>query len=73
MAQAVIEDFEFVNINEQDGEFVTGASLGEGQGVLQAIEKESAIGQVGQGIVERTVGQHVLGAFPLGDVAINNN
>ncbi|MNW15847.1 hypothetical protein D3C71_2144910 [compost metagenome] len=52
MAQGVIEVFEVVQVDEQQGAEVLGA-LARRDGALQAIEQQTAVGQPCQRIVER--------------------
>ena len=40
--------------------------------MLQPVQKEGAIWQVGEAVVEGVVGEQFLGSLALGDVAVND-
>ncbi len=69
VAQAVIHDFEVIQIDEEHGELIIGVALGVIEGAAQAVEKQRAIGQIGQDVVEGIVGQTLLGALTRRNVA----
>ncbi|MNY75725.1 hypothetical protein D3C86_2150860 [compost metagenome] len=52
MAQGVVEVFEVIEVDEQQGAEVLGALAG-GDGALQAVQQQAAVGQAGQRVVER--------------------
>src|ERR1700694_4604623 len=72
MPQAVIDDFEFVDINEQYSEFVIRVSLRKCQRLLQPVEEQSAVGKVSKSVVECIMGQHFFSPLTLGNVAVHD-
>ena len=71
--QAVVKNLEFVDIDEQDSEFVVGVALGEHQRALQTVEEKGAVGKIGQAIVEGVVRQHFFRALAFADVAVHDH
>ena len=67
MAQDVIDALEIVQIHEHQGPVVAGLGTGF-DGMLQAIEQQTAIGQLGQRVVKRQVANFFLGRFAAGNV-----
>src|SRR5208283_4167832 len=61
VSQAVIDDFELVDINEQHGEFVVRVPFGESESVLQPVEEQGSVRQVRESVVECVVGQRFFG------------
>jgi hypothetical protein len=59
---AVIEHLEVVEIEEEHGDEAVVAPAA-GQGLLQAVEEEGAVGQAGQHVVQRLVGELLLASF----------
>ena len=67
MAQAVVHGLEVVQIQEENGK--TGVlALSSRQRVLDPVPKQGLVGQVGEGVVERLVGELVLEALVIGHV-----
>src|SRR5690348_13832269 len=73
VTQTVVIKLEFIHINKEHGKFIAGMTLSQVDHVLQAVEEESAIGQVGQAVVKGVVHEHLLSPFSLGDIAVNND
>ena len=67
VAHAVVDELEVVEI-EEDHSHVAGPSQRAGQGQLETVGEENAIGKVGQGIVDGGVGHQLAHGPPLGDV-----
>ncbi len=59
VAPAVVEDLEAVEVDEQHRHPGT-APGGPGQGLVQPVGEQGPIGEAGEGVVERLVGQFVL-------------
>jgi hypothetical protein len=55
VTQAVVEDLELIDIDKQDCESERAVALRNCDGALQAVEKESPVGQSGKPIVEYMV------------------
>ncbi|MNT28432.1 hypothetical protein D3C72_1641190 [compost metagenome] len=51
VAQGVVEVFEVIEVDEQQGAEVLGALAG-GDGALQAVQQQAAVGQAGEGVEE---------------------
>ena len=66
MAQAVVDDLQVVDVDQQDGHLPPRA---RGEGVLDAIVEERAVGQLGELVVKRAVAQVLLEGAALVDVA----
>ncbi len=56
MAEAVVHGLEVVEVEEQDGDRCAGAGA-PGQGVLDPVREQAAVGQPGQAVMERLVAQ----------------
>ena len=67
MAEAVVDVFEAVEVDEQYGALL-GVGGGVEQGGLQAAFEEDAVGQPGEGVVVGLVVEAVLGVLEGGDV-----
>ena len=72
MPETVVDDLEFVHVDEEHGEFIVGVASGTHQGMLQAVGKERAVGKIGQAIMKRAMRKHLLGSlafcnFPIDD------
>ena len=65
---AVVDALEVVEVEEQDGHGLAGACR-PGEGVLDAVAEQRLVGEVGERVVERLVGELALEALLLGDVA----
>ena len=70
VAEAVVDELEAVEVEEEDGEVVVVVAATPGHGLPQPVEEEGAVGQPGEGIVERVVEDLLLGALALGDVGL---
>ena len=68
MAEAVINIFETVEIDEQNTDVVIAEMLCLWQGLCQAIHKERTVGQARQGIMRCLVLQLLVGVFLVCDV-----
>jgi len=68
VAEAVVDVLEAVEIEEQQGDLGT-VALGTGDGAAQAVAKQGAVGEAGEGVVVGQVGEAFFGLAPLGDVA----
>ena len=68
MADAVVDALEIVEIEEQDHRRC-GAPTARRQGVIQTVDEQGPVGEVGEGIVERGVVEAHLQRLALGDVA----
>src|SRR6202034_462952 len=73
VAQAVVENLEFIEINEQYSEFIVCVPLGQGQRVSHPIQKQSAIGQVGQSVMQRMVSERLFRLPALRDITIHDD
>jgi len=51
VAQAVIDEFETVHVQKEDGEKVVGIAFGPGKGTIEVFQEKDPVGKVGQGIV----------------------
>ena len=67
MAQGVVQGFEVVQIDEQQCP-MTAAARTRGQGLVEAVHQQPAIGQAGQRIVEGQAPDLLLSVLTLGDV-----
>ncbi len=65
--EAVVDGLEVVEVEEQDRDRFL-ERLAQGQGVLDPVAEQAAIGQVGEGIVEGLVGELLLELLALADV-----
>ena len=65
MAKAVIEHFEFVDIDKEDRKFEIPMAARNGNRALQTIEQKSAVGKIGQPIIESLVLEQIFGPFPI--------
>ncbi|KAF5044549.1 hypothetical protein DSECCO2_490650 [anaerobic digester metagenome] len=63
MTEAVVDVLEAVDIHLHDGEEVVFAHPGAVHGLLDAVQAQGAVGQVGQGVVEGAVLQAFLGVL----------
>lgn len=70
MSQAVIDYFEFVDVDEQNREFEITMATADGESALKTLEQQGAIGQTSQAIVQRIVRQRFLGTLAICDVAV---
>ncbi len=68
VAEAVVHEFEPVDVQEEDGEGQGRVALVVPQGVVQAVHEECPVGKPGQRIVERVVPQLTLRPPALGDI-----
>ena len=73
MAETVVDYFEFVNVNEQHRESEVRVPPRLCDCALQPVEKERAVGEVGQAVVEGQVVELFLGPLPLGDVTVHDD
>src|SRR5690606_490905 len=55
VAQAVVDGFEAVEVQEDDGEMQVGSSLRAGDGGLKAVHEQGSVGEGGQPVVECVV------------------
>src|SRR5712664_928067 len=69
VAEAVVDHLEAVDVQHQHREAGLVPPLLQREAVLEAVEEERAVGQAGEGIVERVVEQLVGGAAPIGHVS----
>ena len=67
MAEAVVHDFEAVEVEEQNGHGCFGRAA---QRVLEPVGEQCAVGQPGEGVLERLAGELLLVAQSLADVPI---
>ena len=67
VAQAVVHDLEPVEVEEEHGD-VGAVPAVPCQFLVQAVEEQGPVGQAGEGVVERLVGERLLGLDLLGDV-----
>jgi len=72
VSQAIVDHLELVDVDEQNRELRIGVASRDGHGPPQAVEKENAVGQVGQAVMKGVVRQHVLGALSLSDIAVDD-
>ena len=63
----VVDGLEAVEIHEQHGQLPPGA-LRDEHGLLEAIEQQRTVGQVGEAVVVRKLAHALLGRLALGDV-----
>ena len=68
MAERVVHLLEPVEVDEQHGERLAGAGRA-GQRLVEPVAEERAVGEAGQPVVERLVGELLLEPDALGDVA----
>ena len=68
VAEAVVDRLEVVEVDEQHGELAA-VALEPGRRVVDAVAEQRLVGETGQRVVERLVGELVLEAPVLGDVA----
>lgn len=68
MAPAVVDDLEVVDVQEEHGQ-AGAAAGGPGQGLVEAVLQQQAVGQAGEGIVHGLVGESLLRLLALGHVA----
>src|SRR5580704_19242499 len=73
MAETIVEDFEFVNINEQHGKSEIRVPTRLSNRALQPVEKKRAVRKIGQAVVEGQMVQFFLGPLPLGNVAVHDD
>ncbi len=66
--ERVVDLLEVVEVDEEHAEGGVVALGGQGERVLQPVAEQHPVGQPGQAVVERLVGQVVLQPPPLGDV-----
>ena len=71
MPEAIVKDFESVDVDKQDCELKLGVTTRNGNRPPQAIEKEHTVGEVCQAVVKRVVRQQVLGVPALRDVPVD--
>ena len=69
MAEAVVDRLEVVEIEEQQREWRLAATMRARQRVLRAIAQQRAVGQSGERIMERLMGELRLQRGPFADVA----
>src|SRR6185503_15831545 len=72
MPETVIDHFETVKVDEHDRKQVIGIPLGAFQAVLQSIQKEDAIWQSGQCIMDGIVSQLVFSQFAGSNVRLRS-
>ena len=68
VSQAVVDVLEAVEVEQQDGEQVPVVALGAADGPVDAFGDQRPVGQPGQGVVERLVGELFLVRLLGGDV-----
>ena len=68
VAEAVVDGLEVVEVDEQHGELAA-VALEPRRRVVDAVAEQRLVGEAGQRVVERLVGQLVLEPAVLGDVA----
>ena len=68
VAKAIIDHFEAVKIEENDGTRVVFGAVGPSQSVPESVHEECPVRQVGQAIIEGIAQELLLGLLPLGDV-----
>ena len=67
--EALVHVLEAVDVDEQHGGAVGLAFAGAGDGALQAIHEQLAVGKPGQAVVHGVVDQPLIGALEIGHVA----
>ena len=68
-AEALVHVLEAVDVDEEHGGTVGLALAGAGDGALQAIHEQLAVGKAGQAVMHRVVDQPLMGALEIGHVA----
>ena len=68
VAERVVDDLEAVEVEEEDGDAALAPARAP-QRLAEAVEEQRAVGQPGERVVQRAVGELELGALALGDVA----
>jgi hypothetical protein len=68
VTEAVVDDLEPVQVEKDDGK--QGAAAGALNALADALHQQRAVGQTGEGIVQRDVPHLFLGPFSLGDGAV---
>src|SRR5271156_2667723 len=70
MAQTIVEDLEFINVNKQHRESEIRVPPRLSNGALQPVEKKRPVREVRQAVVKGQVVQLFLGPLPLGNVSV---
>lgn len=73
MTQAVVDIFKAIQIDEQDRKRSLSGVLLALDGMLEPIQKQVAIGQAGQGIVQGLVAQALFRQLTVGDIGLRAN
>eukprot|EP01022_Parablepharisma_sp_SALTPOND_P027435 TRINITY_DN665_c0_g3_i1.p1 TRINITY_DN665_c0_g3~~TRINITY_DN665_c0_g3_i1.p1 ORF type:complete len:1952 (-),score=631.07 TRINITY_DN665_c0_g3_i1:246-6101(-) len=69
MADGVVQGLEVIQVDEQQGRTSLGAQR-EGDGLLEAVQQQGAIGQAGQGVEEGQFADAFLGQLAVADVVM---
>jgi hypothetical protein len=69
VAERVVDELEAVDVEEEDRDGARAAAHAPAQREREAVAEQRAVGQPGQLVVQRAVGQVELGRPALGDVA----
>jgi hypothetical protein len=72
MTKAVVDHLEVIQVEKQQCDHLLGV-LGAGQGALQPVEEQGAIGQARERVMERQLAQLLLEDLALGDIAIGDD
>jgi len=72
VAKAIVDEFEVIDVDEQDGE-ASELAIGAGEGSLQPIGQQSTIRQASQRVMKRQLLQLPLEGLALGDVAASED
>ena len=69
VAEAVVDRLEVVEVDEQHREVAVACAPTRAERVLDAVAEQRLVGEAGERVVERLVGELVLEPLALGDVA----
>jgi hypothetical protein len=73
VTKTIVEDLEFVNVSEQNGELEARVPPRSDYGPFQAVKKKSTVRKTGQVVMEQLVLQPFLCAFSLRNVAVHDD